>query len=39
VWLIDRKTDAPAELAYVVRFSDGREKRVMPSEVEKETQI
>jgi hypothetical protein len=38
VWLIDRKTDAPAELAYVVRFEDGREKRVMPSEVEKETQ-
>jgi hypothetical protein len=36
VWLVDLKTDAPAELAYVVRFSDGREKRVMPSEIVKE---
>lgn len=36
VWLIDRTTDTPAELAYVVRFSDGREKRVMPNEVVRE---
>lgn len=36
VWLVDLKTDAPAQLAYVVRFTDGREKRVLSNEVEKE---
>ncbi len=36
VWLIDRATDAPAQLAYVVRFSDGREKRVLPGDVLKQ---
>lgn len=34
VWLVDQKTDAPAKIAYVVQFDDGREKRVLKSEVE-----
>jgi hypothetical protein len=35
VWLIDRQSDDPARLAYVVRFDDGREKRCLTNEIER----